>query len=255
MSKIKTESEIRDHKNKSIQILDSYLESLIQTNPKKADLISYWLHTYANYLNFEESFDPKKNKNYERGDVVRVNLGFNIGSEHGGRHYAVVLDVHNFHSSPIISIIPLSSSDGSNIHSSSVFLGDDIFKKINSKLIGMQQAYRVELSELKQEQHKYEEDSYSQNDNQREAARISEKLLKDRVKELHEKQKDLNALKSEISHMKPGSVALVSQITTISKIRIEDPVNLRGVLNGIKISSENLDLIDDKIKELFLKKS
>ena len=69
---------------------------------------------------------------------------------------------------------------------------------------------------------------------------------------LKTKQSDLQKVQQEINKMKVGSVALIGQITTISKIRIVDPVNIHGALNGIKLSSTNLDLIDDKIRELFL---
>ena len=40
--------------------------------------------------------------------------------------------------------------------------------------------------------------------------------------------------------MKEGSVALVNQITTISKMRIFDPRNLKGVLAGISLSEDNM---------------
>ena len=53
--------------------------------------------------------------------------------------------------------------------------------------------------------------------------------------------------------MKKGSVALVSQITTISKQRIYDPKTNSDVLAKLKVSGNTLDLIDEKIKELFLK--
>ena len=52
--------------------------------------------------------------------------------------------------------------------------------------------------------------------------------------------------------MKNGSMALVNQMTCISKIRIEDPKNMYGVLHGIKLSPEGLDRINEKIKELYI---
>ena len=52
--------------------------------------------------------------------------------------------------------------------------------------------------------------------------------------------------------MKEGSVALVNQITTISKIRIFDPRNLKGVLAGISLSEKNMEKINNKIKELYI---
>lgn len=49
--------------------------------------------------------------------------------------------------------------------------------------------------------------------------------------------------------MKHGSIAYVNQITTISKQRIfKTPI-----LSGIKLSSNSLDLLDEKVKKLFTK--
>ena len=64
----------------------------------------------------------------------------------------------------------------------------------------------------------------------------------------------LEYVRKEISKMKTGSVALVNQITTISKIRIYNPLHSKDVLGNIKVSNEILDAIDDKIKELYLGK-
>ena len=53
--------------------------------------------------------------------------------------------------------------------------------------------------------------------------------------------------------MKKGSIALVHQITTISKQRIYNPKTSKDILSNVKVSDTTLDLIDSKIKELFLK--
>ena len=52
--------------------------------------------------------------------------------------------------------------------------------------------------------------------------------------------------------MKEGSIALINQITTVSKIRIFDPRNLRGVLSGISLSEESMIKINRKFKELYV---
>jgi hypothetical protein len=51
--------------------------------------------------------------------------------------------------------------------------------------------------------------------------------------------------------MRAGSIALVNQITTISKIRIYDPKTDADILSGIKMSNEKLDLIDREIMKSF----
>ena len=73
-------------------------------------------------------------------------------------------------------------------------------------------------------------------------------------KEQHnkEQQEYLDKIGLEISRMKEGSIALVNQITTISKIRIFDPRNLKGVLSGISLSEENMEKINKKMKKLYI---
>ena len=58
----------------------------------------------------------------------------------------------------------------------------------------------------------------------------------------------------EIKMMKEGSIALISQITTISKMRIIKPQKNSDALSGICLSSESLDKIDEKILELYIGK-
>ena len=66
-----------------------------KTYLKKTDILSYWIEDYSNYLLKEKSFDYTKVLNFKRGDVVKINLGFNVGSEQGGLHFGIVLDKNN----------------------------------------------------------------------------------------------------------------------------------------------------------------
>lgn len=75
----------------------------------------------------------------------------------------------------------------------------------------------------------------------------------DNLKFLYSKLEYLEKIGSEIEHMKNGSVALISQITTISKQRIYDPINNGGILSKIKLSSESLNKIDTEIKKKLTK--
>ena len=67
-----------------------------------------------------------------------------------------------------------------------------------------------------------------------------------------EKIVNLRKIEKEISQMKEGSIALVNQITTVSKIRIYDPKNTNGVLSGITLSQEQMEQINEKIKDLYI---
>ena len=54
-------------------------------------------------------------------------------------------------------------------------------------------------------------------------------------------------MRNEINKAKLGSIALVGQITTISKIRIYDPKTNFDILSNVKLSNEKLDRIDQEI--------
>lgn len=72
-------------------------------------------------------------------------------------------------------------------------------------------------------------------------------------KELSQVQQEyLVKIGLEISRMKEGSIALVNQVTTISKMRIFDPRNLKGVLSGVSLSEENMKKINQKLQDLYV---
>lgn len=271
--------QVIQNKKAAIKALNKQLERFINdssgTHLKKANLISYWLKTYAEYLAFEEKFDPKRNIAYKRGNVVKVNFGFNIGSEYGGLHYAVVLDNKNDHSSPVVTVIPLTSiKDDRVIHANSVELGNELYHNIKlkydtiSKAIEAEQTANMELRQAIKSLLLMTKEAID--DAKRETDLIvrtqkidkAEKLCNAAEKiEVSIKEKDthtkseleyLDKISEETSKMKQGSVALVNQITTISKMRIYDPKNARGVLSGISLSEDNMEKINNKVKELFV---
>ena len=94
-----TDEDIIKHKKSAIKQLNNTFETFINSpnakHKKKADLIAYWIENYSKYLLSEEKFDYGSIPKYKRGEVISVNFGFNVGSEHGGLHYALVLDNDN----------------------------------------------------------------------------------------------------------------------------------------------------------------
>lgn len=168
------------NKNEAIKMMINYLDNCLEiddnANIKKVNLISYWLKDYIKYIKDEKNFNPTNLKTYERGDIIKVNLGFNIGSEMGGLHYCVVIDKKNNRNSPVVTVIPLSSQKIDKINKNYIILGNDIYNKLVEK---------------------------------------SNELIED------------------------------------NKIEIKE--NKNKLLSGIKLSNENLDLIDDKMKKMFIK--
>lgn len=77
---------IINNANEALNKLEKYLNDCIAEDDsklKKANLLSFWLKDYTDYLLAEEKFEPFKLKHYGRGDIIKANLGFNVGNEEG----------------------------------------------------------------------------------------------------------------------------------------------------------------------------
>lgn len=266
----------KDAIKKLNQLLDAYItDTTSDKHLKKANLISYWLKDYAEFLKFEEHFVPEKNISYKRGNIVKLNFGFNIGSEQGGLHYGVVLDNSNAHSSPVVTVIPLSSvKPGKAINNNSVELGNEIYRLLKLKYNTILKALTEEkesinkiLELLKLVESSKKDSSTSSNKDEKDSdnqaqmhetekreglAKSLKALWQEKQNHVNDELTNLNKIGDEISHMKMGSIALVNQITTVSKIRIFDPRNLKGVLSGITLSEESMEKINQKIKDLYV---
>lgn len=251
MSRQKSESELIHHKKQAINTLENYLDQLILSEDSKqmgkADKLSYWLNDWTNYLKHESEFSPMSIRRYKRGEIIKVHLGFNVGSEEGGLHYAVVLDKKNARTSPVVTIIPLTSikpnTNISNLKDGRIFLGNELFTNLSSKFSSVRKQVIDELNLITPIINELAHGNTSNTQS------VDE--LKFKVNELKCKLQLLERMKREIQNMKTGSIALVTQITTVSKMRIYDPKKDGDILSGIKLSNEKLDLIDSEIKKLF----
>lgn len=85
-----------------------------------------WLQNNNNYLRWELLFDPQRLLRYRRGDIVFLDFGFNVGTEFGGLHWAVVIE-DNPKTSGNVTVVPLSSLEKDkleeNLHRGEVYLG------------------------------------------------------------------------------------------------------------------------------------
>lgn len=207
---------------------NNYTQTLINDplTYKRAALLYYWLNQYFGYVKGEPTFNPKYRPALLRGNIIKVNFGFNLGNEFGGLHYAVVMN-NSSAQNGVVTVIPLRSlkttEDPENLRGNDVFLSDELYNLLRGKLNGLHSALSNQLQELLS----CKEKSTSQ--------------LK--IKEIKEKLTLISKTQNEISSLKLGSVAITNQITTISKIRIEDPKNNLGILFGLRLSREKMQLI------------
>lgn len=255
MENSQVENDIIKNKNEAVSELNKYLDTCLLgdfIHVKKANLLSYWLKDYIKYISEEETFNSALLKEYSRGDVIKVNLGFNVGSEEGGLHYCVVLDKKNARSYSTLTVVPLSSvKPSSKPRKTSVFLGDYIYttlQKKNNEIKETVQNFidicKVEIDNLDTLPENTEEERIIK------SYKIQQikKILKDNDEKLELSKK----IELELNQMKKGTIALINQITTVSKQRIYNPKKDLDILSNVKISDEKMKLIDEKIKKLFI---
>ena len=128
-------------------------------NQKRASLLSYWLSDYAKMLRKEDTFDPKKLIRYKRGQIVKVHLGYRIGSEEGGLHYAIVVENSNPLSSDVVTVIPLTSlkpkHNSNNLHRGEIYLGNEVYRILRSKLDVLSNKFDDDLTRAELSQKAY----------------------------------------------------------------------------------------------------
>lgn len=69
--------------------------------------------------------------------------------------------------------------------------------------------------------------------------------------ELEEKLEYANKFILKTQNMNKDSIVLLNQVTTISKMRLYDPKNNNSILNGIVLSDDTMDKIDEALKKIF----
>ena len=142
-----------------------------------------------------------------------------------------------------VTVVPLTSpKENKSYHSSTVNIGEEIYLNLKKKFEFADKKLSAEATEVIALKDEF--DTLNEEDRKRFYQKLNKAM---------EDLKFTEKIQEEIDRMKQGSIACVGQITTISKQRIYDPQRYRDIMSGVKISSISLTLIDNKIKELFLK--
>ena len=133
---IKIKNNVILHKDNSLSRLDlSFLKHIELSEYKKSELLAYWIHDYAVYHDAERDFDITKSGVFHRGDIIKVNLGFNIGNELGGLHYCVVLNKKDNPKNGVLNIVPLTSKKANKRYPKScVNLGNELYNILNQNI-------------------------------------------------------------------------------------------------------------------------
>lgn len=220
-------------KTQVLNDFDLYLCDELNVNLKKVALITYWLRDQKNFFKQEKTFHPKYLPIYKKGSIVQVNLGFNIGKEYGGLHYAIVLNSKDTKHNPVLTVLPLSSikedSKLDKIMKLNIFLGSEVYTLCITKANTLLDQCNSEIENIRKDSNN------PQNIN--------------KIKDLQKKITYLDTCIIKFRKMQRGSFGIHNQITTVSKMRIHDPIKAEHPLSDLVISKETQKLISKKISE------
>ncbi len=277
MASGRTNEEIGLYTAQVIQELEDYLNSLVkhgEPKDKRADKIDQWIESWTKYLKREQEFNPRSLPLFKRGSVIVVDLGFNVGSEYGGIHYAIVLNKRDSRRNHLLHILPLTSikekTDLENLKYYQLSLSDEIHRlliqKANKGLQTINEKRNSCINEIHLLKNKLSEIESLANEQQKDPDTNPklESYLETEISNVKSKQEELEKIVNQItsqsiyieklvgkiSKLKKGSIALLNQVTTISKLRILDPINQRSFFNDIVLSTETLDIIDAALKNI-----
>lgn len=277
MSSGRTNQEIALYTAQVISNLEEYLQFLtINGDPddKRADKISQWVEKWTNFLQTEKNFNPRSIPAFQRGSIVYLDFGFNVGSEYGGMHYAVVLNKKDSRKNHLLHVLPLTSiketTDLDNLKYYQLSLGEEVHRlliqKAQNHSVKLKNAAILLLKNFEKDEQRLIRlrDFLRQNDeddmpddfyNFIEEEEQNLKIQRDKnckeSQKISEQLEYIERLVVKIQKLKRGSLALLNQVTTISKMRLRDPINKKSLLSEIILSAETMDKIDEHLKKIY----
>lgn len=110
--------------------LQNLKNAILTKTPKVQGILTDWINKWSKYIVREQRFDSSYLPYYKRGNIVYVDFGFNVGTEYGGIHYAVVVETNNNKKNGNILVVPLTSLESGkkieDIPATDVYLGENI---------------------------------------------------------------------------------------------------------------------------------
>ena len=286
MGSDRTNQEIALYTATVLQDLEDYLQHLQQIGDqenKRSEKIAQWVENWTKYLNTEKKFNSRSIKALKRGSIVYGGLHYAIVLNKKDSRLNHLLQVL-----PLTSV--KETTDMDNLKYFQLPIGDEVFQLLRSKAIlntneltALYDRYSQKKKELNERAKVIDSlvrdnkkaieniENSTQNDidpsfaNQLrtiennldfaniEAGKIKQeldennKLLTEIVEKLEYAQKTV--IKTQ--NMNKDSIVLLNQVTTISKMRLYDPKNNSSILNGIVLSDDTMDKIDEALKKIF----
>ena len=108
---MKTKIEKENQIQKIEKSTENYKKAYKSKNPKFFKLGS-WLKKESTVFKNEKYFNDELKPSFERGEIIKVDFGVNMGSELSNVHFAIVLNSDDNEVVDNITVLPLSSKEG-----------------------------------------------------------------------------------------------------------------------------------------------
>lgn len=247
----------------SIDKSSNQLKSIINKciNPKFKNLDS-WVSYQSKMFSKENVIVPTKYMTYKRGTIIYANFGTSIGVELSGYHFAIVLNKSDNPLNGSLTVVPLTSKNKKY----NLSLGKELINKILSDSKNELLNISNMIKYMKQELHceKIENDNkklefiieYVEKHMTLKKNEDAYMIVEDEVNDML--YENILFLETVINHYRKNnkeSYAMLDSVTTISKYRIQKPLNRMDPIGKITISESLLKLIDINLIKKFTNES
>ena len=164
---------------------------------------------------------PNKFQRYKRGSIVMIDFSPSIGSELRGKHFGIVLTKKDTPNNGVLTVVPLTSKNKPFYLPLCNVLGPELNQFFKDQLV----VFKSQAGEI---------------------ARIDEAI------QIMNNISDVIDLLKIYRSKDVDSYAMVQNITTVSKLRVQKPINKFDPIQKIKVPSDVLDKIEKEMIKLFL---
>lgn len=258
-----------DKKCKSLDNSNNIFKEIItHCNNPKFEYLDRWQNFQAYSFKEENNTSKaKKFKFYKRGSIIFVNFGTSIGSELSGHHFSIVLSKDDNPFNAKLTVLPLTSKNKKYNLNLGKHISLKFYQKIGDELadfLGGILDMEIKMYHKAEISMSFNGNLYSGNslttfiknipNNQELINRINidsiakNLKIKGNVNDYVVKWlNDIIQIEEYYKEKEKDSYGIVDSITTISKYRINKPINHLDPIGKVKVSDYALKLIDFEI--------
>lgn len=242
---------------KEIDTASRKFKFVSKSNNRKFKYLPHWVLSEASYFEKEVTNPERNHKIYQRGALVFIDFGINVGNELSGDHFGIVLNRNDSSRNGVLTVVPVSSKsnrfsvkiDGLISQKSLVFLNESIRNlEIERKILALHEI----KDELTEEEQKEKTITYSLDGNShiKHYKYMTTANFNNKIEQLSKEIDELQVVVNTYLKFDKISYAKTLDIRTISKKRIIN-LNQFDPVGKIKVSKETLDNIDKVILKNF----